>query len=254
MIIGVVVRRSQKSHVNVHTSLTPHFSLFPSPSTVARFVAEDIAPAQVQLRYNRVLNPALIKSEWTTEEDERLVRAVQGYGTKNWIQVALALPGRTNDQCRERYNDFERKRCVSSTQRQGSEERGGEEDPKAAAQPTTLRKEKGDEKRKREGKKTDVQWTDEMDKRLLDVVERIGTKSWLNVAREVDQLILGKQVIICIIFRFWGQTFDRSYSVALVIMPFEKEKWQLGQQKSASVMLLSPVHLLNCRILAKSQC
>lgn len=42
------------------------------------------------------------KGAWTVEEDDRLRKAVAGYGV-SWMQVATAIPGRTNDQCRERW-------------------------------------------------------------------------------------------------------------------------------------------------------
>lgn len=47
----------------------------------------------------------LRKGAWTEEEDERLRKSVAGYGS-SWIQVATAIPGRTNDQCRERWMEY----------------------------------------------------------------------------------------------------------------------------------------------------
>ena len=41
---------------------------------------------------------------WTEEEEERLRKAVAGYGS-SWVQVASAISGRTNDQCREKWHE-----------------------------------------------------------------------------------------------------------------------------------------------------
>lgn len=41
---------------------------------------------------------------WTPEEDARLRTAVAAHG-QSWVDVAAAMPGRTNDQCRDRWND-----------------------------------------------------------------------------------------------------------------------------------------------------
>ena len=42
------------------------------------------------------------RSKFTTEEDALLKTAVEVHGT-DWVKVALAIPGRTNTQCRGRY-------------------------------------------------------------------------------------------------------------------------------------------------------
>jgi hypothetical protein len=42
------------------------------------------------------------KSKWSTEEDEKLMEAVQKLG-KDWVAVAMLVPGRTNNQCRSRW-------------------------------------------------------------------------------------------------------------------------------------------------------
>ncbi|KAF8901733.1 hypothetical protein CPB84DRAFT_953074 [Gymnopilus junonius] len=72
---------------------------------VARKVSEYVTPSQCQGRWQKTLNPALKRRTWTIEEDERLRKAVAGYGN-SWVQVAAAIPGRTNDQCRERWTEY----------------------------------------------------------------------------------------------------------------------------------------------------
>ncbi|KAG0702362.1 hypothetical protein DFH29DRAFT_505758 [Suillus ampliporus] len=74
-------------------------------SVVACQVSEDATPSQCQNRYQRTLDPALKHKAWSDEEDLRLRRAVQAYGT-SWVDVASVIPGRQNDQCRDRWNDI----------------------------------------------------------------------------------------------------------------------------------------------------
>uniref|UniRef100_A0A8H8CLM0 Uncharacterized protein n=1 Tax=Psilocybe cubensis TaxID=181762 RepID=A0A8H8CLM0_PSICU len=71
---------------------------------VARNVSEYATAGQCQGRWQKTLNPALRRGAWTEEEDELLRKAVAGYG-KSWAQVSTAIPGRTNDQCRERWTE-----------------------------------------------------------------------------------------------------------------------------------------------------
>lgn len=59
---------------------------------------------QCQARYQRTLNPALKKGVWSEEEDARLRKAVAAYGNA-WIDIAAMIPGRTNDQCRDRWSE-----------------------------------------------------------------------------------------------------------------------------------------------------
>lgn len=73
-------------------------------NTVARNVSPHATAAQCQNRWCKSLDPALQRGAWTEEEDDRLRKAVAGYGS-SWVQVASAIPGRTNDQCRERWHE-----------------------------------------------------------------------------------------------------------------------------------------------------
>ncbi|EIW82533.1 hypothetical protein CONPUDRAFT_103837 [Coniophora puteana RWD-64-598 SS2] len=70
---------------------------------VASYVSENASPQQCIQRYSRTLDPAIKRGAWSSEEDERLRKTVQIYG-QSWIDVALFIPGRTNDQCRERWS------------------------------------------------------------------------------------------------------------------------------------------------------
>ena len=45
-------------------------------------------------RWQKVLNPSMIKGPWSKEEDKMLAENVKKYGAKNWSHIAHALPGR----------------------------------------------------------------------------------------------------------------------------------------------------------------
>ena len=66
-------------------------------------MSENASPQQCSQRYGRTLDPAIKHGAWNAEDDQRLRKAVGIYGL-SWIDVALFIPGRTNDQCRERWS------------------------------------------------------------------------------------------------------------------------------------------------------
>jgi len=56
-------------------------------------------------RWQKVLNPELVKGPWTKEEDETVVRLVKQFGPKRWSHIASHLRGRIGKQCRERWHN-----------------------------------------------------------------------------------------------------------------------------------------------------
>ncbi|XP_048452292.1 myb-related protein A isoform X4 [Rhincodon typus] len=60
---------------------------------------------QCQHRWQKVLNPELIKGPWTKEEDQKVIELVQKYGPKRWSLIAKYLKGRIGKQCRERWHN-----------------------------------------------------------------------------------------------------------------------------------------------------
>lgn len=62
----------------------------------------DRTDVQCLHRWNKVLNPEMIKGPWTDEEDRILVASVEKYGAQNWSTIAQFLEGRIGKQCRER--------------------------------------------------------------------------------------------------------------------------------------------------------
>ncbi|XP_073289315.1 transcription factor MYB3R-5-like [Primulina huaijiensis] len=56
-------------------------------------------------RWQKVLNPELVKGPWTQEEDEKITELVAKYGPTKWSVIAKSLPGRIGKQCRERWHN-----------------------------------------------------------------------------------------------------------------------------------------------------
>uniref|UniRef100_UPI00358EF0BA transcriptional activator Myb-like isoform X1 n=1 Tax=Myxine glutinosa TaxID=7769 RepID=UPI00358EF0BA len=56
-------------------------------------------------RWQKVLNPELVKGPWTKEEDQKVVDLVHKYGPKRWSLIAKHLKGRIGKQCRERWHN-----------------------------------------------------------------------------------------------------------------------------------------------------
>eukprot|EP01083_Nonionella_stella_P076408 208195_1 len=54
-------------------------------------------------RWQKVLDPSLIKGPWLPEEDAKVSELVEIYGPKRWSIIATHLPGRIGKQCRERW-------------------------------------------------------------------------------------------------------------------------------------------------------
>ncbi|XP_022681998.1 transcription factor MYB3R-1 isoform X1 [Setaria italica] len=65
----------------------------------------DRTDVQCLHRWQKVLNPELVKGPWSKEEDEIIVQMVNKYGPKKWSTIAQALPGRIGKQCRERWHN-----------------------------------------------------------------------------------------------------------------------------------------------------
>ncbi|GAA0169045.1 hypothetical protein LIER_23610 [Lithospermum erythrorhizon] len=56
-------------------------------------------------RWQKVLNPELVKGPWRKEEDDRIIEMVEKYGCRKWSVIAKSLPGRIGKQCRERWTN-----------------------------------------------------------------------------------------------------------------------------------------------------
>lgn len=65
----------------------------------------DRSEVQCLHRWQKVLNPELVKGPWTQEEDDKIIELVTKYGPTKWSVIAKALPGRIGKQCRERWHN-----------------------------------------------------------------------------------------------------------------------------------------------------
>ncbi|KAM7513169.1 hypothetical protein LguiB_012044 [Lonicera macranthoides] len=66
---------------------------------------KDRTDVQCLHRWQKVLNPELVKGPWTKEEDEIIIQLVSEYGAKKWSTIAQHLTGRIGKQCRERWHN-----------------------------------------------------------------------------------------------------------------------------------------------------
>lgn len=70
--------------------------------SLAKLLATNRTPFQCLSRFQRSLNPSMLNSEWTEEEDAQLCSAVAYYGESDWQSVASVLERRTGPQCSNR--------------------------------------------------------------------------------------------------------------------------------------------------------
>ncbi|XP_057971422.1 transcription factor MYB3R-3 [Malania oleifera] len=71
---------------------------------IAKFFT-DRSEVQCLHRWQKVLNPELVKGPWTQEEDDKIIELVSKHGPTKWSFIAKSLPGRIGKQCRERWHN-----------------------------------------------------------------------------------------------------------------------------------------------------
>jgi len=69
----------------------------------AVYFSDSRTDVQCLHRWQKVLNPELVKGPWTPEEDAQIIKLVGMLGPKRWSRIADELPGRIGKQCRERW-------------------------------------------------------------------------------------------------------------------------------------------------------
>jgi predicted lipoprotein with Yx(FWY)xxD motif len=84
-------------------------------------------------------------SEWTVEEEKKLVSAVETFGATSWANVAANVPGRNETQCSKKWRTMSQKVAATAS---GT-------------------------------------WTVEEEKKLASAVETFGATSWANIAANV---------------------------------------------------------------------
>jgi hypothetical protein len=69
-------------------------------SSIAEFVGGNRTRAQCAQRWARGLNPRLLKTDWTYQDEEQLLALIREYGTKKWTRIAGVVGNRSDVQCR----------------------------------------------------------------------------------------------------------------------------------------------------------
>ncbi|XVE79434.1 hypothetical protein DITRI_Ditri14bG0058300 [Diplodiscus trichospermus] len=62
-------------------------------------------PKGIGRKKKKAASAALIKGQWTDDEDRKLIKLVKQYGVRKWAQIAENLVGRAGKQCRERWHN-----------------------------------------------------------------------------------------------------------------------------------------------------
>lgn len=76
---------------------------------VSQYVGNGRTSSQCNQRWARALNPEISHDQWTPNEDQALINAVENENIIGWRQIAARIPGRTDLQCRYRYIQLGRK-------------------------------------------------------------------------------------------------------------------------------------------------
>lgn len=71
-------------------------------SVIAQFFPSK-TPSQVASRWDKYLDPNLIKGAFTEEEDNLVRKYVEQFGPRRWQKITEFVPGRSAKQCRERW-------------------------------------------------------------------------------------------------------------------------------------------------------
>lgn len=83
---------------------------------VATLVGGDRTRSQCSQRWHRVLDPKISKCNWSREEEQKLLNAVQEYGNKAWTRIATEMGNRSDVQCRFRYKFLLKKATENQTE------------------------------------------------------------------------------------------------------------------------------------------
>eukprot|EP01028_Stygiella_incarcerata_P006349 TRINITY_DN2594_c0_g3_i1.p1 TRINITY_DN2594_c0_g3~~TRINITY_DN2594_c0_g3_i1.p1 ORF type:complete len:645 (+),score=149.41 TRINITY_DN2594_c0_g3_i1:62-1996(+) len=150
------------------------------------------SPLQCLTRFQQKLNPNLLRSKWTKEEDEKLHKAVEIYGDSSWQEVANCLDGRVGQQCLHRYEKGVRA-GIRRSQWTKEEDKllimgvavYGEGNWSQIAQHVPSRSDVQCRERYVNLLRSDVSmssWSSEEDERLLNAVREHGVGNWSVIA------------------------------------------------------------------------
>lgn len=149
---------------------------------------------QCLLHYQRALNCALLRSNWTAEEDANLIAAREELGNGDWQAIASRVTGRTRTQCRERWvkslapatikgkwTADEEQRLALAVKAYGTDWRRLA--PHVPSRTDAQCREKWVNVLSPQLRKAD--WTPDEDSMLKEAVARLGVGNWAAVARSL---------------------------------------------------------------------
>ncbi|KAK7856488.1 transcription factor myb3r-5 [Quercus suber] len=84
-------------------------SLFYFRNCYSIFFAAECVPGRCDVqclhRWQKFLNPDLVKGPWSKEEDDLICELVAKQGKRKWCEISKSLPGQIGKQCRERWHN-----------------------------------------------------------------------------------------------------------------------------------------------------
>ena len=100
--------RSWNTHEDHRLLYAVHLYGLENWTQVAQFVGGGRTRSMCSQRWIRVLDPRISKTQWTADEEQKLVKLVSIYGEKSWMRVATELGNRSDVQCRYRYMQLQK--------------------------------------------------------------------------------------------------------------------------------------------------
>jgi hypothetical protein len=82
---------------------------------IAKYVGNDRTKSQCYQRWTRGLDPKIDRTEWTPEQDFRLLVLVAKHGEGSWAKISAGLPNRCDVQCRYRFLQLSRRPDFQAT-------------------------------------------------------------------------------------------------------------------------------------------
>ncbi|OHS99839.1 r2r3-MYB transcription factor [Tritrichomonas foetus] len=83
-------------------------------SKIAEIVGNGRDRSQCLQRWSRGLNPKILKTKWSPEEDAKLLELVRKYGEKCWMKISIDIGTRCDSQCRYRYSKLYNEKQVET--------------------------------------------------------------------------------------------------------------------------------------------
>ena len=86
-------------------------------TTISKYIANRTGK-QCRERYFNQLNPIINKQKFTKEEDQIILQSHQQFGNR-WSKIKQFLPGRTDNQIKNRFNSFLKRKQIERAQCSG---------------------------------------------------------------------------------------------------------------------------------------